>query len=53
MTGCGALTVAQANSWLMPAKGSFSVSAGNSPNLAEKVLFKIPTTAPPALSCID
>ena len=47
VTGCGTLTTGQANSWLRPSKGEFSLGAGNAMTLAQKVLFAIPQSAPP------
>lgn len=47
VTGCGALTIEQADSWLRPSQGDLTIGAGSSPTLAEKVLFVVPTTAPP------
>ena len=47
VTGSGSLTIAQANSWLRYDKGPATIGAGSSPTLAEKVLFVIPSTAPP------
>lgn len=47
VTGCGALTLEQADSWLRYSKGPATIGPGSSPTLAEKVLFVIPENAPP------
>lgn len=47
VSGCGALTQEQANSWLLPSQGSFPLGPGSSPTLAELVKFNVPETAPP------
>ena len=47
VTGCGSLTEEQAESWLLPSEGEFDLGAGNSLTLAEKILFIVPSSAPP------
>lgn len=46
-SSCGSLTTDQANTWMLSAQGSFSLGPGGTLTNAEKVLFKIPDSAPP------
>jgi len=47
VSSCGAVTLEQADSWLLPSEGSFPLGPGDSLTLAELVKFRIPETAPP------